>query len=30
MTGRLLARLNAPADWKPGNIFVRPELIVLS
>lgn len=30
MTGRLLARLNAPADWKPGNVFVRPELIAVS
>ena len=29
-TRRLLARLNAPADWKPSNVFVRPELIVLS
>ena len=30
MTERLLARLNAPDDWKPGNILVPPELIVVS
>lgn len=30
MTRRLLARLNAPGDWQPGNVFVASELIVLS
>lgn len=30
MTGRLLVRLNRPEEWKPGNVYVPPELISLS